>query len=374
MIDPAQAATETPTTSIGLIDCDIHNNVPNVRALFPYLSAHWREHIEQTLFKGATDTIYPRGSPITNRPGSVPEGDTVGCPNVNVLRSQVLDPLGVDFGILCCSYGIDGIHHPDAAVALAQAVNDWQIAEWLERDSRLRASIVVPSQIPALAAAEIDRVGDHPGFVQVYLPVRSQHPYGSRIYQPLWEAIARHNLVGGLHFGGSPGNPPTPSGWPSYFFEEYAGMAQVFQSQLVNIISEGVFDLFPNVKIALLESGFTWLPPFMWRFDKEWRNLRRTVPWVKRAPSSYIREHVRISIAPLDLPPNPVQLLQVIEQCGSEDVLLYASDFPHVHRHDPLTGWLRDVPQTLARKIRAENARALYELGTRGLGNGGCGA
>jgi predicted TIM-barrel fold metal-dependent hydrolase len=139
-------------------------------------------------------------------------------------------------------------------------------------------------------------------------------------------------------------------------------MAQVFQSQLVNIVSEGVLDLHPTLRIALLESGFTWLPTFMWRFDKEWRNLRRTVPWVKRAPSAYIREHVRISIAPLDAPPNPRHLQQVIEQIGSEDVLLYASDYPHVHRHDALNGWLQDVPESLARKIRSENARALYRL------------
>jgi predicted TIM-barrel fold metal-dependent hydrolase len=362
MINPSPSPHAEATSSLNLVDCDLHNNVPHVRDLFPYLPTHWREHIEQTLFKGPVDNIYPRNAPIAARPGSIPEGGSVASPNVDVIRQQVLDPLGVDIGILCCSYAIDSVHHPDAAVALARAVNDWQIAEWLDREPRLRASIVVPSQIPALAVAEIDRVGDHPGFVQVYLPVRSQHPYGSRLYHPLWDAITRHDLVAGMHFGGSPGNPPTPSGWPSYFFEEYAGMAQVFQSQLVNIISEGVFDQFPTARLALLESGFTWLPPFMWRFDKEWRNLRRTVPWVRRSPSTYIREHVRISIAPLDAPPIPRHLTQILEQIGSDDVLLYASDFPHLHVHDPLRGWLQDVPESLARKICVDNARALYRL------------
>lgn len=362
MLDPELRAGVAQPTIPGLIDCDVHNNVPNVRALFPYLSAHWREHIEQTLFKGPVDNIYPRNSPITARPGSVPNGGTVASSTVDVLRSQLLDPYRVDIAILGCSYSIDGLRHPDSAVALAQAANDWQISEWLERDPRLRASIVVPNQIPALAAAEIDRVGDHPGFVQVYLPVRSHLPYGNRIYHPMWEAIARHDLVAGLHFGGVPGNPPTPSGWPSYFFEEYAGMGHVFQSQLVNIVSEGVFDLYPTTRVTLLESGFTWLPSFMWRFDKEWRNLRRTVPWVKRAPSAYVREHVRVSIQPLDSPPNPRHLLQVIDQIGSEDVLLYASDFPHVHQTDPLEGLLQDVPERLAQKIKSENARAFYRL------------
>lgn len=352
-----QPAATRPTR----IDADLHNVVPHIYALFPYLPDHWREHISQSLFKGAVDSSYPRNAPTTARPGSVPSNGVAGS-DLGALQSQVLDPLETEYAILCCTYAIDSLHHPDAALALARAVNDWQIAEWLEKDPRLRASIVVPSQLPALAAEEIDRVGDHPGFVQVSLPVRSHHPYGSRLYHPLWAAIARHQLVTGIHFGGAPGNPPTASGWPSYYLEEYVGMAQVFQSQVVSIISEGVFDLFPNIRVALLESGFTWLPPFMWRFDKEWKNLRRLVPWVKRAPSAYLREHVRVSIQPLDAPPDPAQLLQIVDQIGSEGMLLYASDYPHLHAFDAEDTLLARLPESFAQKIRSENARALYDL------------
>lgn len=349
-------------TRLPVIDADIHNVVPNTEALFPYLPDLWREHMTQTLFKGAVDSSYPKNAPTTARPGSLPEDGSPAGSSLDLLRSQVLDPLAVEYGILDCGYPIDSIHNPDAAVALARAVNDWQIAEWLDRDSRLRASVVIPSQIPQLAAAEIDRVGDHPGFVQVCLPVRSPHPYGSRIYHPMWEAIARHNLVGGVHFGGAPGNPPTPAGWPSYYFEEYAGMAQVFQSQLTSIVCEGVFDQFPSLRVAFIESGFTWLPPFMWRFDKEWRNLRRLVPWVKRAPSAYIREHVRFTIQPLDAPTSIQHLLQIVEEIGSEDVLMFSTDYPHRHDADPIQALLPDLPAGLAQKIRSDNARAFYRL------------
>jgi len=356
--EPLQAV---PVWRHKVIDCDIHNVVPSVQALFPYLPAHWREHISNTMFKGPVDTAYPRKAPTTARPGSTPDRRPAGS-DLGLLRSQVLDPQAVEIGVLCCAYEVDSLHNPDAAVALSRAVNDWQIAEWLDKEPRLRASIVVPSQIPQLAAEEIERVADHPGFVQVFLPVRSQLPYGSRLFHPMWEAIARHNLVGGIHFGGAPGVPPTPSGWPSYYFEEHAGMAQVFQSQLVSIVTEGVFDRFPGLRVALIEGGFTWLPAFLWRFDKEWRNLRRLVPWVKRPPSAYIREHVRLTIQPLDAPPTTQQLLQVVEQIGSEDVLFYASDYPHLHDGDPEQTLLPDLPATLAHKIRSENARAFYQL------------
>ena len=349
-------------SGLAVIDCDVHNEVPRVQALFPYLPPYWVEHITNTLFKGPTEPYYPPGAPVAVRPGSKPADDAPAGSSLELLQQQVLDEPGAELAILNCLYAVDSLHNPDAAIALASAVNDWLIAEWLERDKRLRASIVVPSQLPAQAAREIDRVADHPGFVQVLLPARTQHPLGSRLFHPLWDAIARHDLVAGIHFGGVPGNPPTPSGWPSYFFEEYAGMAQVFASQLTSIISEGVFDQFPSLRVALLEAGFSWLPAHMWRFDKEWRNLRRLVPWVKQPPSAYIRQHMRFSIQPLDLPPNPKHLLQIIDQLGSEELLLYASDYPHQHAADPDAALFPHLPATLVQKIRHTNAQAFYNL------------
>lgn len=350
------------TTATRLIDCDVHVNVAGIETLLPYLPDYWVEHINQSVFKGPTDSPYPANAPNTARPGSRPEEGKPAGTRLDLLQSQLLDALPIDIAILQCSYGVESLHHPDAAVAFASAVNDWLIAEWLNKDSRLRAAMVVPSQLPAQAAREIERVGDHPGFVQVYLPVRSQHPYGSRLFHPLWDAIASHGLVAGLHFGGAPGNPPFPSGWPSYYVEEYAGMAQVFQSQVVSIISEGIFDLYPDLRVVLIEGGFTWVPAFMWRFDKEWRNLRRLVPWVKQAPAEYMRQHIRLTIQPLDAPPKPGQLQRVVDQLGSSEMLLFASDYPHQHTFDAEESLLADLPPDLANQIRFENARRLYRL------------
>ena len=45
----------------------------------------------------------------------------------------------------------------DLSAALCRAINNWLVAEWLDRDPRLRASIVVPVHSPDLAAEEIER-------------------------------------------------------------------------------------------------------------------------------------------------------------------------------------------------------------------------
>jgi hypothetical protein len=339
-----------------VIDADIHAVVPNVEALLPYLSDHWREYIRTSAFKGAVDTAYPPRAPTTLGPGAT------SPTSVDIIQQQVLDPWHVEIGILNCAYGIDGLHNPDTAAAMASAVNDWIAAEWLAREPRLRASLVVPTRVPEMAASEIDRLGDEPGFVQVLLPVRSEAPYGHRRYLPIFEAAARHNLVVSLQFGGAPGNPPTGSGWPSYYIEEYVGMAQVFQTQVLNMIVEGVFDRFANLRVALVEGGWTWLPSLMWRIDKDWKGLRREVPWNTRPPSEYIRERIRLTLQPMDAPADPSKLTEVIDALGSDELLMFSTDYPHWHFATPDEAVPAGLSEAKRSKILRDNARAFYGL------------
>lgn len=347
---------------VGAIDCDVHNTVPSIEVLYPYISDRWHDYVIEHGVTSLEPNYYPKGASLSVRPGSKPpSGDPAGS-NLDLLKEQLLDPWEIRHAILNCLYGVQLIHNEDWALAMARAVNDWQKAEWLEKDSRLRASIVVPTQNPEMAAEEIERLGDHPGFVQVLLLARSEMTLGRRHYWPIYEAAERHGLVVGVHAGGSAGNPITPVGWPSYYIEDYASMAQAFQSQLVSLVSEGVFAKFPDLKVVLMESGFTWLPSLMWRLDKNWKGLRREVPWVDRLPSEVIYEHIRLTIQPVDEPQNPEYLLQTIEQLGSDDLLLFSTDYPHWHfdeREDVLPV---SLPPDLERKIFVENARALYGL------------
>ena len=345
-----------------IIDCDIHNTVPSITVLMPYLSDYWREYFAQTHFNGPIDNPYPPGMPTSFHSATVPPNGSPPGSDVVFLCRQVLDPWPTAYGILNCVYGLESLHNSYAAVALAQAINQWQRDHWLAAEPRLRASLVVPVQQPELAAEEIERWGDEPGFVQIALPIRVAIPYGNRFYYPIYEAAARHNLVLGLHFGGTMGNPPTPTGWPSYYIEEYAGMAQVFQSQLISLIVEGVFEQFPTLRVVLLESGVTWLPGLMWRLDKEWKGLRREIPWVKRLPSAYIREHIRLTLQPFDAPPDSEQLAQVFEQIGAEDLLLFATDYPHYHFAEFSQAFPFELSADARRKILYENASAFYGL------------
>lgn len=342
---------------VSFIDCDVHMEVPSVSVLLPYLDEHWRAYIRETAFKGPIDTSYPVGAATSMQPEL--RGHDLGLATV---RQRVLEAGDAEIAILTCAYAVDSVRNPYAAAALASAVNDWQVNEWLQPEARLRGSVVVSSQDPDLAAQEIDRVGGNPAFVQVQLPVRSEALYGNRRYYPIYEAALRHDLAIGIHYGGNPGNPPTAAGWPSFYIEEYTGMAHVFQSQLISLVTEGVFDKYPELRVALIESGVSWLPGLMWRLDKEWKGLRREVPWVRELPSEYIRQHVRMTTWPFDLPSEASMAAEIVEQIGSDEMLMFASDFPHWHDGAPVDGFFDQLDAGVTQKIKRDNAAAFYRL------------
>ncbi len=357
----AYAVAPPALTKFPIIDCDLHNEVPSLKTLLPYLPAHWQDYINESAFVGPDANDYPKNAPTTARPGSRPPNGPPGS-DLALLRAQVLDVWHVDYGILNNVYWVQSVHLEDLAADLAVAINQWQIDEWLEKEPRLRASLVVPSQNPVLAAGIIERFADHPGFVQVIMPVRSLMPYGKRFYDPIYDVATKHGLVIGIHYGGAPGHAPTPTGWPSTYIEEYAGMAQVFQSQVWSLVVEGAFDRFPDLRVALIEGGFTWMPAQMWRMDKEWKGLRHNTPWVKQPPSAYIRQHMRLTVQPVNAPPQSEYLLQIIEQLETDELLMFATDYPHWHFDTNDEAWPVPLPEASLAKLLAGNARAFYNL------------
>ena len=109
-----------------VIDCDIHNEVPSLKTLSPYLPEHWQAYINESAFTGPDANDYPKNVPTTARPGSRPADGPAGS-DLALMRQQVLDLWDVDYGILTNSYWPQSIHLEDLAADMATAVNQWQI-------------------------------------------------------------------------------------------------------------------------------------------------------------------------------------------------------------------------------------------------------
>jgi len=180
-----------------------------------------------------------------------------------------------------------------------------------------------------MAVDEIERCAADPRFVQILVLAGTASPLGRRSYWPIYKAAVHHNLAIGIHAGSELRHPPTALGWPSYYLEDYVANAQSFQYQLTSLFTEGVFNQFPTLKVVMLESGWTWLPPLLWRMAKYWAGLRFEIPWADRSPAEVVRDQVRFSLTPVDAPPDVDQLKRLFDHLGSDQLLLFSTDWPH---------------------------------------------
>ncbi len=354
-----------------LIDCDVHNNWASSEVLLPYLAPAFREYLERGELAGG------RGSfPAAHRPwlhpedfrrtdATPPSGAMAGS-DYDFLRTQLLDRYDLDYAILNGEEAIEvsTLANPYYAAALASAYNDWVLDEWISRDERLRASLVIAPQDPHAAAAEIRRLGGHPKFVQALASTGSQRPYGDPFYHPIWDACAEVGLPFTVHLGGNAGvnARPTGCGAPTFFWEAHSLLCETGMGHLASVIAHGVFEKWPDMRFTIIECGIAWVPALLWRLDEDYRALRKETPWLKRLPSEYAREHIRISTQPLEMPRNAAALWPALEDIGAQDMLLFASDYPH---------WDFDAPTFLRLRpdwrdaILDGNARALYGLPER---------
>jgi len=358
-----------------MIDCDVHQNFNRLSDLLPWIAPAHRDYVLHAGFGGFElpnylTWMHPHGT--TRRDAVPPDGGVPGS-DYETMREQLLDPLDVEYAILTGEdiLSVSSLPNPQVAAAVATAYNRWLIDEWLPRDSRLKGSLVVATQDAVQAAKEIRAFGDHPNIVQVLLPGAATSGYGHAQYHPIYEAAVETGLPVAMHVGGEGlgiNPPPTATGYPIYYIEWHVLLVQCAMSHLVSLVCNGVFEKYPELRVVVIETGVTWLPPLLWRLDVDWKALRSEVPWVKRLPSETVREHMRFTTQPLDEPDSRQELKQALGLVdGLEDMLMFATDYPHwdFDRPDLVS---RRLPTSWREKVMSENARALYGLPARPVG------
>ena len=192
---------------------------PRTADLLPYLDEHWREAMVSRGIDGRDLPLYPPNAPTSARPDFVASRGDAGT-LLAALQSHVLEPWGTRAAILNCLHGAMALYSEDMGAALASAVNAWLAREWLDRDPRLRASIVVPMQNVEYAVDEIERCAKDKRFVQVLVLAMQEVPLGRRQFWPIYAACERHGLPLGIHAGSAYRNPVTSLGWPTSLTSE----------------------------------------------------------------------------------------------------------------------------------------------------------
>jgi hypothetical protein len=226
--------------------------------------------------------------------------------------------------------------------------------------------VLLATQFPELAGKEIRRVAAHAQIVQAILTSNSLgHPFGHPVFDPIHRAAAETGLALAIHAGGDAGGTmaePTGGGRATYYIEYSTGVVQGNMTHIMSFIYNGVFERYPNLRIVVLEAGITWLPWFLRRMDENYKTTaRREIPWCKKFPSEYFREHVLIGTQPLDIFSPSETIWSVLDEFDLRELCMFASDYPHWDADEPEYVYGR-FPKEWREKVFWKNAANLYGL------------
>jgi predicted TIM-barrel fold metal-dependent hydrolase len=324
----------------------------------------------------------PEGTPVFTIEGRrypEPTGPGAGCPPQHGLTPAAHDPHspagvladadreGIDQMVLFPSLalGVGGFRDLAFAAEFARLYNHF-IADYCRKgQGRLFGVAVLPLD-DADASIAILREARDAGLVAAMIPpaLRARnldHPDLDRFYA----CAAELELPLGVH--GAPGVH-----LPQIGVDRFTNYIQVHcvsfpfdqMTALTALLSGGVFDRHPRLRVAFLESGATWLPYFLDRLHEHWEKRGDWIPngW-RRDP----REYVASGNVWLSCEPGETLLPAVVDALG-DDFLLYASDYPHWDSEFPESARaLRertDLSAAARAKILGANAQRFFGLPT----------
>ena len=358
-----------------LIDCDVHCTWASAAELLQYVSQPWRRYFEQSFSPmRPVGMLFPQIGGINKRVDSFgPAGELPGS-SYERLCAQHLDRFPVRAAVLTYDIGNEAdLPNPFMDAEIARAGNDWLIDRWLGLgDERLYGTVLTGTALPLEAAAEICRVGGHPRMAAVLLSANNlEQPFGHPAFDPIYAAAVEHDLPVMIHVGTEVHNAARSNagGLPGTRLEFHSLMSHTFEHYLTSMLVYGLFEKFPDIRVGFIEGGVGWLPWLLMRLDAMEPMLRQESPWVRRTPSDYVRDHVSFSTQPLDLGPRKRGLVELFEATGGlEDLLMFASDYPHWDADDP-RHILQNLPIAWRDKVGRENAQRFFRL-PRGAGLG----
>ncbi len=274
-----------------------------------------------------------------------------------------LDRLGIDQSVWfpTSSTSIVAIDEAPFEAAACRAYNRW-VGEFCNAQAGgFFAVAIIPHWDTALAVEEIQRVGQESWCVGVTscmtMPGKlPDHPY----FDPIYSALQDLDLALCIHSGTDrpPYAPARAEMSDNYFLLHMTGHAWQQMRAMAAIIGGGIYERFPLLRIAHLESGCSWVPYWMERMDAHDETLGYTVPYLKAKPS----EHVTGGRCFVSFEADEVLVPAVAGVIG-EDNLLFASDYPHYDADwealDKIVA-REDITESQKQKFLSDNARRLF--------------
>jgi uncharacterized protein len=290
-------------------------------------------------------------------------------------RLEVLDAEGIDIVLLYPTLGIHWEGHvADAALAdaYARAYNRY-IVDFCARDRRRLKPIAHINLLDVdLAVAEAERARKD-GCVGIYLSPdpasRGDRSLGDRELARFWDAASDLGMPLGLHVV-SRDNDANPlhhyikksdlsDGGTVGLVATFFGLEVMIA--FTQMLTEGVFERHPRLRLAVLETGSNWLAAWLERMDHKAEKLMAGRDGaLKLKPSEYFARQCVISADP-----DETQTRAVIDRLG-DDKLIWASDYPHIDAEMNVLALLQEqigsLPEESRNRILGGNCLRFYGL------------
>ncbi|MBI2369700.1 MAG: amidohydrolase [Deltaproteobacteria bacterium] len=280
-------------------------------------------------------------------------------------RLRDMDKEGIDVAVIFPTFmlNVGIVRERDFAAALCRAYNNWLADQCRQSNGRLKGVAVLPvTNVPA-AVKELGRSVTELGFVGGMLAAHGHgRDFGEEAFHPLYAEAERLDCALGIH--------SSAGGWAAgeNRFERFICMHTVAHPleqmiHLTGVMFGGIPELFPRLRIAFLESGIGWFPYWMERLDEEWEKRGDVeAPHLKRKPSEYMRGgQIYYSFEPEEK-----TLPYVMKEWLGEDLIMYASDYPHwdalIGRSAAEVMHRTDLTEGQKKKLLGANARRFFRL------------
>jgi predicted TIM-barrel fold metal-dependent hydrolase len=256
---------------------------------------------------------------------------------------------------------------PVAAHGVFEAFNRWLEDDWgYAFEARIFAAPYFTLLDPDAAVRELDRVLEHGARIICMRAGPIMHPSGGRspgdrLYDPFWARVNEAGITVAYH-SGEAGYGRYLTAWgESSEFEAFRRTAlyglltsdrPIFDT-MAALVCHGVFERFPNVRVATIESGSEWVPSLLKKFRKAWSMTPGQFPGGD--PIEQFRTHVWVA------PYYEDDIRSLADAIGA-DHILFGSDYPHAEGiavpasfADELKGFTNDE----VRSIMRDNALGL---------------
>jgi len=292
------------------------------------------------------------------------------CPGGFDPRARLadLDCEGIDAAILYPTLGLllGGIEGADLYRGLCRAYNRWLADYCAVSPRRLFGAAMIPVVEVHAAVDELEFAVRELGHRVAFLrpnPWRGRRLY-DRDWDPFWAAAQDMNVGIGIHEGLALNLPTVGTDrFDDMTSQHIVAHTLEMQCASLGMLTQGVLERHPRLRVAFLESGGGWMLPWLERIEEHWENaaFRRAIPEMKRSPFEYFRRQCFVSFE-LDEKTLPLHAAH----CGAETIL-WATDYPHPDGTfpgavDKLRRAIEPLEEEGRRRVLGENARRLYAL------------